>query len=74
MVQEFKFNDFNVEPFAFMALLDSISGHPSLTTIEFCRDEITEDTACAVIQKLYYNQSLTKLNLDGNPIMIASFK
>ena len=71
MVQEFKFNDFNVDPFAFMILLDALTNHPSLSQIEFCRDEISEDTACAVIQKLYYNQALSRLNLDGNPISIS---
>ena len=49
MVQEFRFNDFNVEPFAFMTLIDALINHHSLSQIEFCRDEINEDTACAVI-------------------------
>ena len=57
-----------------MALVDSLINHPTLSLIEFCRDDINEDTACAVIQKLYYNQSLKKLNLDGNPISIALFR
>lgn len=57
-----------------MALIDSLINHPTLSLIEFCRDDINEDTACAVIQKLYYNQSLKKLNLDGNPISIALFR
>lgn len=63
-----------MDPFAFMTLVDSLVNHPTLSLIDFCRDEISEDTACAIIQKLYYNQSLKKLNLDGNPISIGLFR
>ena len=73
MVQEFRFNDFLLDPFSFMNLLEPLANHPTLNTIEFCRDEINEDIACAVIQTLYGNASLKKLNLDGNPISIAIF-
>lgn len=63
-----------MDPFAFVSFLDCLVNHPTLATIEFCRDDIDEDTASAVIQKLYYNQALQKINLDGNPISISLFK
>ena len=74
MLTELKFTDFYIDPFAFMVVVDTLINHPTLNTIDFSRNEINEDTACAVIQKLYGNASLRKLNLDGNPISIALFK
>ena len=42
--------------------------------IDFSRDNINEDVAAAIIQQLYFNASLTKINLDGNPIATGLFK
>ena len=47
---EFKFNDIYLEnPYEFMTLVDSLVNHNTLSHIEFCRDEINEETAAAVI-------------------------
>ena len=49
-VMEFKFNDIYLEnPYEFMTLVDSLVNHNTLSHIEFCRDEINEETAAAVI-------------------------
>lgn len=57
-----------------MALVDSLIMNPTLLYVDFSRNEINEDTATAIIQRLYNNVALKKINLDGNPISIALYK
>lgn len=71
---EFKFTDFYVEPYSFMNVINALVNHPTLGSLELYRNEISEDLATAIIQTLYYNSSLKKINLDGNPISIALYK
>ena len=56
-----------------MTLIDSLMMNPTLLHIDLSRNEISEDTAAAIIQRLYNNPCLQKLNLDGNPISTALF-
>ena len=71
---EFSFTDFNVEPFSMVGLADSLTMNPSLLVIDLSRNNVDEELATAIIQRLYFNSCLTKLNLDGNPISVGLFK
>jgi hypothetical protein len=57
-----------------MGLADALTMNPSLMIIDFSRDNISEDLAGAIIQRLYNNPCLTKINLDGNPIATGLFR
>ena len=74
MLTEFKFTDFTTEPFSLINLVDSLIGNPTLLYIEFSRDGIDEETASAILQRLYNNPYLNKINLDGNMISTGLFK
>ena len=71
---EFRFTDFIVDPYAMVTLCDALTMNPSLSIIDFSRNNINEDLASALIQRLYYNPCLTKINLDGNPIATGLFR
>ena len=70
---EFRFTDFITDPYALMGLTDALYMNPSLLYVDFSRNNISEDLASAVIQKLYNNPCLSKINLDGNPISTGLF-
>ena len=72
-LNEFKFTDFLIEPYSFMILIDSFILNPCIIHLDLSRNEINEDIAAAIIQRLYGNSSLKKINLDGNPISIGLF-
>ncbi|CDW76256.1 UNKNOWN [Stylonychia lemnae] len=74
ILTDFKFTDFKTEPFSLMILVDSLIGNPNLLYIELSRDFIDDETAAAIIQRLYGNPRLQKINLDGNPISTGLFK
>ncbi len=57
-----------------MGLAEALCMNPSLMMIDFSRNCIDEDLASGIIQKLYFNASLTKLILDGNPIAVGLFQ
>ena len=57
-----------------MGMADSLCMNPSLLLIDFSRNCIDEDLASGIIQKLYFNASLNKLVLDGNPIAVGLFQ
>ena len=71
---EFRFTDFDIEPFSMMGLADALCMNPSLMLIDVSRNNINEDLASGIIQKLYFNATLTKLILDGNPIAVGLFQ
>ena len=50
---DFKFTDFLVEPFSFIVLIDTLVMNPSIMFVDFSRNEINEDTAAAIIGRLY---------------------
>jgi len=58
MLTDFKFTDFKTEPFSLMILVDSLIGNPNLLYIELSRDDISDETGAAIIQRLYGNQRL----------------
>eukprot|EP00347_Sterkiella_histriomuscorum_P019763 403340383 len=74
MLTEFKFTDFYTEPFSLIVLVQALQGNQSLSHIDLSRNEINDETAAAVIQYLYGNFRLQRLNLDGNPISTGLFK
>ena len=57
-----------------MGLAEALCMNPSLMMIDFSRNSIDEDLASGIIQKLYFNATLTKLILDGNPIAVGLFQ
>ena len=71
---EFRFTDFYVEPFSMLGIAQSLCMNPSLLMIDFSRNNIDEDLATGIIQQLYFNASLNKLILDGNPIAVGLFQ
>ena len=71
---EFTFTDFAVEPFSMVGMADALMMNPTLLTIDFSRNNIDEDLASAIIQRLYFNPCLSKIILDGNPIAVGLFK
>ena len=71
---DFRFTDFLVDPFAVIALSESLTMHPTAMFIDFSRNNLNEDVASAIIQRLYYNPALQKLNFDGNPISTGLFR
>ena len=71
---EFTFTDFAAEPFGMVGLADSLTMNPSLIVIDLSRNNVDEELASAIIQRLYFNPCLTKIVLDGNPIAVGLFK
>ena len=57
-----------------IGLADSLMMNPTLMIIDLSRDNVDEDLASAIIQRLYMNPCLTKLILDGNPISVGLFQ
>ena len=57
-----------------MGFVDALSGNTTLLEIEFSRNDINEDTAMGIIQRLYFNPCLKRLDLGGNPISTGLFK
>jgi hypothetical protein len=50
---EFRLTDFHVDSVPFLMFLDCLIGNTQLVILDFCRDDISQDTAMCVIQKLY---------------------
>ena len=73
-IVEFRFTDLIVEPYSMIGLADALTMNPTLLIIDLSRDNVDEELASAVIQRLYFNPCLTKLILDGNPISVGLFK
>ena len=71
---DFRLTDFVIDPFALIALTDSLVLHPTLMFLDFSRNNINEDVATAIIQRLYGNPALSKLTFDGNPISTGLFR
>lgn len=49
LLTEFKLTDFYTEPFSLMTLVQALIGNESLSHIELSRNEISDETAAAVI-------------------------
>ena len=71
---DFRLTDFVIDPFAMVALSDSLILHPTLMFLDFSRNNVNEDLATAIIQRLYNNPALSKLTFDGNPISTGLFR
>ena len=71
---EFRLTDLFIEQFSMMCLADALCMNQSLMLIDFSRNQIEEDLAAGIIQRLYCNPCLTKLVLDGNPIAVGLFQ
>ena len=71
---DFRLTDFVIDPFALIALTDSLVLHPTLMVLDLSRNNINEDVATAIIQRLYGNPALSKLTFDGNPISTGLFR
>jgi hypothetical protein len=58
-----------------LAFVDaSLVGNPTLQSIGFARNRLSEDMCAAIMQRIYFNQGLTTLDLNGNNITISTFK
>ena len=74
-VTEFKLNNFEPEPTPFLAFVDaSLANNPIIKDMSFFKNRLNQDMCAAILQRIYFNQSLNNLNLGGNNITIASFK
>mmetsp|Transcript_4728 Transcript_4728/g.8077 ORF Transcript_4728/g.8077 Transcript_4728/m.8077 type:complete len:127 (-) Transcript_4728:29-409(-) len=71
---EFRFYNFEPEHTPLLAFTDSLIGNMTLQTIGFARNGLNEDMCAAILQRLYFNQSLTCLDFNGNPLTITVFK
>ena len=71
---DFRLTDFLIDPFALVALSDSLVMHPTLMFLDFSRNNVNEDLATAIIQRLYNNPALSKLTFDGNPISTGLYR
>ena len=73
MTYEFRFYNFEPEHTPLLAFVDSLVGNPSLQTIGFARNNLNQDIAAAVLQRLYFNPSLSCIDINGNNIVTAEF-
>lgn len=73
MTYEYRFYNFDPEPTPLLAFVDSLVGNPSLQTIGFARNGLNQDLAAAIIQRVYYNPSLSCIDINGNNISTAEF-
>lgn len=73
MTYEYRFYNFDPEPTPLLAFVDSLVNNPSLQTLGFARNGLDQDLAAAIIQRVYYNPSLTKIDINGNNISTAEF-
>jgi hypothetical protein len=71
MTNEFKFYNFQPEITPLLVFVDSLQNNVSLQTIGFSRNNLNEDICAGIIQRLYYNESMTVLDLNGNNITIT---
>ena len=70
---EFRFYNFAPEMTPLLAFADSLVGNPSLNTIGFACNDLTQDMCAAIMQRLYYNPSLTCLDFNGNNFVSTEF-
>jgi hypothetical protein len=73
MTYEFRIYNFDPEHTPLLAFVDSLVANPSLQTIGFARNNLDQDITAAILQRLYFNPSLTCLDFNGNPISVADF-
>ena len=71
---EFRFYNFKPETTPLLAFVDSLMNNQTLQTIGFARNRLNEDMCAAILQRLYFNQSLKALDFNGNPITISMFR
>ena len=73
MTYEFRIYNFEPEHTPLLAFVDSLVNNMTLRTIGFAKNNLDKDICAAIIQKLYFNASLTKLDLNSNPIAQVDF-
>ena len=74
MTNEFRLYNFQPEITPLLVFVDSLQNNVTLSTIGFARNNLNEDICAGILQRLYYNASLTCLDLNGNNITITKFQ
>ena len=70
---EFRFYNFKPEITPLLAFADSLINNLTLQTIGFARNRLNEDMCAAILQRLYFNESLKCIDFNGNPITVSMF-
>jgi len=73
LTYEFRIYNFQPEFTPLLAFVDSLTNNLTLQTIGFAKNNLDKDICAAIIQRLYFNASLTKLDLNSNPISQVDF-
>ena len=70
MTYEYRFYNFNPEPTPLLAYVDALIGNPSIQTLGFAKNDLNQDLAAAILQRLYYNPTLTCIDFNSNNIVM----
>ena len=70
---EFRIYNFSIEATPLLFFVDSLVNNPTLQTIGFAKNDLDKDLSAAIIQRLYFNAALTKLDLNGNTFSQVDF-
>ena len=73
LTYEFRFYNFDPEPTPLLAFVDSLVGNPSLQTIGFARNSLNQDLCAAILQRIYFNPTLTTVDINGNNLVTSEF-
>lgn len=74
MTNELRVYNFKPELTPLLAYAAALQNNPTLQTIGFARNRLSEDTCAAILQQIYFNQALKTVDFNGNPITISNFR
>jgi hypothetical protein len=73
-LSEFRLNNFEPQATPLLAFVEaSLVSNQSLHTIGFSKNRLNEDICAAIMQRIYFNPTLTTLDISNNNVTIGSF-
>ena len=74
MANTFRLYNFKPEVTPFLVFVDSLKNNPTLQTIGFARNQLTEDICAGVLQRIYFNQVIRTVDLNSNNVASTKFR
>lgn len=74
MTTVFRFYNFDPDITPLMSFVQVLQNNPTLQTIGFAKNNLTEDVCAGILQRVYFNPALKCLDINSNNITISTFK
>lgn len=71
MCNELRVYNFEPELTPLLAYATALQNNPTISTLGFARNRLTEDTCAAVLQQVYFNPVLKTIDFSGNNITVS---